>query len=138
MPGSYSVGQGFGAGLDSWHGRIAVLNYVSLGSLTGVGSGEVVAVLPPATVLTTLEAVFGQFYIAVVVAQLVRRAALAGAAPKRLARNLSGSAAPIPFTDRRPRAVLSFLDGEAQGLPGLCFRATGTIGACRGMKELRG
>ena len=27
--------------------------------------------LPPATVLTTLEAVFGQFYIAVVVAQLV-------------------------------------------------------------------
>ena len=37
VPGSYSVGQGFGAGLDSWHGRTAVLNYVSLGSLTGVG-----------------------------------------------------------------------------------------------------
>ena len=71
VPGSFSVGQGFGAGLDSWHGRIAVLNYVSLGSLTGVGSGEVVAVRPPATVLTTLEAVFGQFYIAIVVAQLV-------------------------------------------------------------------
>ena len=60
-----------GAGLDSWHGRTAVLNYVSLGSLTGVGSGAVVPVRPPATVLTTLEAVFGQFYIAVVVAQLV-------------------------------------------------------------------
>jgi len=71
VPGSFSVGQGFGAGLDSWHGRIAVLNYVSLGSLTSVGSGEVVPVLPPATVLTTLEAVFGQFYIAIVVAQLV-------------------------------------------------------------------
>jgi hypothetical protein len=70
-PGSFSVGPRFGAGLDSWHGRIAVLNYVSLGSLTGVGSGEVVALLPPATVLTTLEAVFGQFYIAIVVAQLV-------------------------------------------------------------------
>ena len=60
-----------GAGLDSWHGRTAVLNYVSLGSLTGVGSGAVVPVRPPATVLTTLETVFGQFYIAVVVAQLV-------------------------------------------------------------------
>jgi hypothetical protein len=71
VPGSYSVGTGFGAGLDSWHGRTAVFNYVSLGSLTGVGSGEVVPVSPPATVLTTLEAVFGQFYIAIVVAQLV-------------------------------------------------------------------
>ena len=71
VPGSFSVGQGFGAGLDSWHGRTAVLNYVSLGSLTSVGSGEVVPVRPPATMLTTLEAVFGQFYIAIVVAQLV-------------------------------------------------------------------
>jgi len=71
VPGCFSVGQGFGIGLDTWHGRVAVMNYVSLGSLTGVGSGQVVAVRPPATVLTTLEAVFGQFYIAVVVAQLV-------------------------------------------------------------------
>lgn len=71
VPGSFSVSPGFGAGLDSWHGRIAVLNYVSLGSLTSVGSGAVVPVLPPATVLTTLEAMFGQFYIAIVVAQLV-------------------------------------------------------------------
>jgi hypothetical protein len=71
VPGAYSVGPRFGVQLDSWHGRIAVMNYVSLGSLTGVGSGAVVPVLPPATVLTTLEAVFGQIYIAVVVAQLV-------------------------------------------------------------------
>jgi len=40
-------------------------------SLTSVGSGAVVPVRPPATMLTTLEAVFGQFYIAIVVAQLV-------------------------------------------------------------------
>jgi len=70
-PGSFSVGPGFGATLDTWHGRIAVLSYVSLGSLTSVGAGAVVPVRPPATVLITLEAVFGQFYIAVVVAQLV-------------------------------------------------------------------
>ena len=70
-PGSFSVGPGFGAALDTWDGRIAVLSYVSLGSLTSVGSGAVVPVQPPATILITLEALFGQFYIAVVVAQLV-------------------------------------------------------------------
>ena len=71
LPGSFSVGSGFGAGGDSWHARIAVLHNVSLGSLTSLGSGAVVPVRAPATMLTTLEAVFGQFYIAVVVAQLV-------------------------------------------------------------------
>ena len=70
-PGSFSVGPGFGVPLDTWYGRLAVLRYVSLGSLTSVGAGAVVPVRPPATILTTFEAVFGQFYIAVVVAQLV-------------------------------------------------------------------
>jgi hypothetical protein len=71
LPESFSISPGFSADLDSWHGRIAVLSYVSLSSLTSIGSGTVVPVRPPATILTTLEAVFGQFYIAVVVAQLV-------------------------------------------------------------------
>ena len=71
LPGSFSIGPGFGAGMDTWHWRIAVLSYVSLGSLTSLGSGVVVPIRPPATILTALEAVFGQFYIAVVVAQLV-------------------------------------------------------------------
>ena len=71
LPGSFSVSPGFAAGLNTWHGRIAVMSYVSLGSLTSIGSGAIVVLRPPATILTTLEAVFGQFYIAVVVAQLV-------------------------------------------------------------------
>jgi hypothetical protein len=70
-PGSFSAGPGIGAGGDTWPARIAVLHYVSFGALTGLGSGTVVPVRPPVTILTTLEAVFGQFYIAVVVAQLV-------------------------------------------------------------------
>jgi len=57
--------------MDTWHGRIAVLSYVSLSSLTSLGAGVVVPIRPPATILTALEAVFGQFYIAIVVAQLV-------------------------------------------------------------------
>ena len=71
LPGSFSVSPGFSAGLDTWDTRIAVLNNVSLGSLTSVGSSAAVAVRPPATILVPLEAMFGQFYIAVVVAQLV-------------------------------------------------------------------
>jgi hypothetical protein len=71
VPESFSAGPGFGAGGDPWYGRIAVLSYASLGALTSLGSGEVVPLRPPVTVLTTLEAVFGQFYLAVVVAQLV-------------------------------------------------------------------
>src|SRR5262249_39173939 len=42
VPGSFNVGPGFGAGGDTWHGRIAVLHYVSLGALTSLGSGAVV------------------------------------------------------------------------------------------------
>jgi hypothetical protein len=71
LPGSFSVSPGFTTGLDTWDGRIAVLNNVSLGSLTSLGSSAAVAVHPPATILVPLEALFGQFYIAVVVAQLV-------------------------------------------------------------------
>ena len=71
VPGSFSVTPGFGAGLHTWDGRIVVLSNVSLGSLTSLGSNAAVAVQPPATVLVPLEAMFGQFYLAVVVAQLV-------------------------------------------------------------------
>jgi voltage-gated potassium channel len=71
LPGSFKVNPGFALGLDTWDARIAVLSNVSLGSLTSIGSSAAVAVRPPAAVLVPLEAMFGQFYIAVVVAQLV-------------------------------------------------------------------
>jgi hypothetical protein len=71
LPGSFRVIPGFSAGLDTWDGRVAVLTNVSLASLTSIGSSAAVAVRPPATILVPLEAMFGQFYIAVVVAQLV-------------------------------------------------------------------
>jgi hypothetical protein len=43
----------------------------ALRQLKSIGSSAAVAVRPPATILVPLEALFGQFYIAVVVAQLV-------------------------------------------------------------------
>jgi len=70
-PGSFSESPGFNARLDTWDGRVAVLSNVSLGSLTSLGSSAAVAVRPPATILVPLESLFGLFYIAVVVAQLI-------------------------------------------------------------------
>ena len=48
-----------------------MFNYFSLVTLTTMGYGDVTPVRAPATIFATLEAVFGQFYIAVLVAQLV-------------------------------------------------------------------
>jgi len=71
VPGSFSLGTGFDGDLSTWAGSLASFNYVSLGSLSSVGSGDIVPVRAPATVFVVLETVFGQFYLAVVVAQLV-------------------------------------------------------------------
>jgi len=71
VPGSFSTSAGLAQELSSWRGRTALFDYFSLVTLTTMGYGDVTPVRPPATVLATLEALFGQFYIAVVVAALV-------------------------------------------------------------------
>jgi hypothetical protein len=72
VPGSFTVSTSLrelaGAGQ---HGRTALFNYFSVVTLTTMGYGDITPVRPPATALAMLEAIFGQFYIAVVVAQLV-------------------------------------------------------------------
>jgi hypothetical protein len=70
VPGSFSVAQESAALRDS-HTRTALFNYFSMVTLTTVGYGDITPVRPPATAIAMLEAVFGQFYIAIVVAQLV-------------------------------------------------------------------
>jgi hypothetical protein len=70
-PDAFAFGGVLAGEYDAWHWRLAVFNYMSLGTLTSVGSGNVVPMQPPATAFVPLEALFGQFYIAVVVAQLV-------------------------------------------------------------------
>ena len=70
LPGSFSVGAAFKEFSD-WEGQKALLNYFSVVTLTTMGYGDITPVRSPATALAMLEAVFGQFYIAVVVAQLV-------------------------------------------------------------------
>ena len=54
-----------------WDGRISLFDYFSLVTLTTMGYGDVTPVHGPARTFALIEAVFGQFYIAVLVAQLV-------------------------------------------------------------------
>jgi len=70
-PGSFSVGTSMVGQLATPQDRAGVFTYFSLATLTTIGYGDIAPVRGPATAFATLEAVFGQFYIAVVVAQLV-------------------------------------------------------------------
>ncbi len=54
-----------------WHEREALFLYFSLTTITTIGYGDVTPVAPLARSAAMIEGVFGQFYIAVVVAQLV-------------------------------------------------------------------
>jgi len=71
VPGSFTLAPAFAALFSNSEGRSAVFNYFSIVTLTTVGYGDIMPARAPATAFAMLEAVFGQFYIAVVVAQLV-------------------------------------------------------------------
>jgi Ion channel len=82
VPGSFNINPELRAGPASLDGSEALFYYFSLVTLTTMGYGDVSPVRAPATVLATLEAIFGQFYIAVVVAQLVGLRLAQAFAPK--------------------------------------------------------
>jgi len=71
MPDAFNVERALAWQLDTWQGQRGLFDYFSFVALTSVGFGDVTPNGPPAQFLTILETVFGQFYIAVVVAQLV-------------------------------------------------------------------
>jgi len=71
VPGAFSVKQELAWQLAHPHTRRFLFNYFSYCTLTTVGYGDITPVNPACLALTWLEAVFGQFYVAVVVAQLV-------------------------------------------------------------------
>lgn len=71
VPGSFHVDPDLAGSLANPQTRNAMFIYFSLATITTVGFGDVTPAQGPITVLVMMEAVFGQFYIAVVVAQLV-------------------------------------------------------------------
>jgi len=70
-PGAFAVNSAIAGQLLDWHTRRFLFDYLSLVTLTSMGYGYMTPVTPGAQSVTWMESVFGQFYLAVVVAQLV-------------------------------------------------------------------
>lgn len=70
-PGSFLASGDLAGALQSAETRGPVLAYYSFVTLTTVGYGDVTPIAPSARTLSWLEAMMGQFYIAVLVASLV-------------------------------------------------------------------
>jgi hypothetical protein len=71
LPGSFSVKDEVVWQLREEHTRRFLFNFYSFATLTTLGYGGITPIDPTASTLSWLEAVFGVFYLAVVVAQLV-------------------------------------------------------------------
>ena len=70
-PTAFSVNPAIASRLGEWHQRRAFFDYLSFTTLMTLGYGDITPIGPPAYSLTWLEVMAGQFYMAVVVAQLV-------------------------------------------------------------------
>ena len=63
--------------LDDWRGRVALFTYYSYAQVLTIGYADVTPVRAPATTFSLMAALFGVFYTAVVVSQVVGLAQLA-------------------------------------------------------------
>ena len=70
-PATYSINPNLGVLLTDWHGRTALFSYYSFAQMLTIGYADVTPVRAPATVLSLFGSLFGLFYTAVVVSQLV-------------------------------------------------------------------
>src|SRR5262249_35277968 len=70
-PGSFAVGDRLAEHVETGDSRIQLFTYYSFITLTTVGYGDVTPLSTPARTCAWLEALTGQFYLAVLVAGLV-------------------------------------------------------------------
>lgn len=70
-PSSFHAGEGLAAELTDPAGRRSALVYFSFVTLTTAGYGDIVPATGLTRILAALEAVLGQFYLAILVASLV-------------------------------------------------------------------
>jgi hypothetical protein len=71
VPSAFSVNPAIAVQLEDWQLKRSLFDYLSFTTLTSLGYGDITPVGQPAYSLTWLEVLFGQFYMAVVVAQMV-------------------------------------------------------------------
>jgi voltage-gated potassium channel len=70
-PGSFAISPDIRWQLDDLHLRRALFNYLSFATMASLGYNDVTAIAPVANTLTWLEVMSAQFYLAVVIAQIV-------------------------------------------------------------------
>ncbi|MFO1311096.1 MAG: ion channel [Burkholderiales bacterium] len=70
-PAAYNVDPAVVEIAANWHGRIALFSYYAYTQLLTIGYADVTPLRAPATTLSLFAAIFGVFYTAVVVSQLV-------------------------------------------------------------------
>jgi hypothetical protein len=70
-PGSFRVNAEIRWQLEDWHLRHALFNSFSFNTMAGLGYSDITAVAPITNTLTWLEVMTAQFYLAVVIAQIV-------------------------------------------------------------------
>jgi hypothetical protein len=70
-PDTFSINPAVTVLLADWHGRSALFSYYSFAQLLTIGYADVTPVRAPATTLSVFAALFGVFYLGVVVSQLV-------------------------------------------------------------------
>ena len=70
-PEAFIVNPAIAWRLGHWHQRHALFAYLSFTTLTSLGYSDISPGGPPVYSLTWMEVIFGQFYMAVVVSQLV-------------------------------------------------------------------
>ena len=73
-PSSYGIDPAVKALVADWHGRVALFSYYSFAQMLTIGYSDVTPLRAPATTLSLAAALFGIFYTAVVVSQLVTMA----------------------------------------------------------------
>ena len=71
VPGAFTVNEAILKQVEDWQLKRSLFDYLSFTTLTSLGYGDITPVGQPAFSLTWLEVLFGQFYMAVVVAQMV-------------------------------------------------------------------
>ena len=70
-PNAFGVNPEIASQLADWRLRRPLLDHLSFTTLTSIGYSDITPVGAPMYALTWIETIFGQFYMAVVVAQLV-------------------------------------------------------------------
>lgn len=71
VPNAFQIAQGLVWHLEADDTRRSLFNYYSFTTLTTMGYGDVTPLAPAACTLAWLEAMFGQYYLAVLIGQLM-------------------------------------------------------------------